>query len=167
MQHASPEEEFGRYYKANLRRVGSRAVLLIGNQADAEDITQEAFAALYRQWPEAQTWEEGRRNSYVGQALRNRAVDIIRGQARQRRVTDRVASHSGQVIQFEDGVLDRLVARSEEVQAILRGLSPMERLVIVLSEVEELTAAEIADLLGIFPSTIRTYRQRAREKLRN
>jgi RNA polymerase sigma-70 factor, ECF subfamily len=166
MHRRSPGEGFDEYYRANLRRVGGRAILLTGNRADAEDITQEAFAALYRQWPAAQTWDERRRNGYLGQTLLHLAAELVRGQIRQRCATDRLSCSPNQVIQFEDDVINRLMARSGDVAVILGRLSPMERLALVLLEVEDLTVKKTAAMLGISESALRTYHQRAREKLR-
>jgi RNA polymerase sigma factor (sigma-70 family) len=160
------DEEFGQYYKASIRWAAARAMLLTGRQADAEDITQEAFAAICRKWPEAREWGPAQRDAYVRRALGNLAVDIVRGQMRQRRVVIRLAGTAVHIVRFEDGVLDRLTARSLEVRAVIEQLSPAERVAVVLSDVEGLPAEEIAAMLGVTPSTTRTYLQRAREKLR-
>ena len=173
MQHPVPDSDpapylddgFAPYYKANVRWVAARAMLLTGNQADAEDITQEGFAAIYRKWADARDWNAARRDGYVRQVLRNLAADLVRGQIRQRQVRVRLASGPEHAVCFEDGVLDRLIALSPEVRAVLELLSPAERVVLVLSEVEELTDGEIAGMLGITTSTVRTHRQRARERL--
>jgi RNA polymerase sigma factor (sigma-70 family) len=165
MPSPQPDDGFGQYYKANVRRVGGRAFLLTGNRTDAEDISQDAFVALYRQWPQAQAWDDKRRNSYVGQTLCNLAAELVRRQIRQRTVADRLAHHREQVIHIEDDVMNRLIARGGEVSAILGRLSAMERLVLVLLEVEDLPVRKIALMLEISESTVRTYLQRARDKL--
>ena len=64
---------------------------------------------------------------------------------------------------------DRVLLGKEDagqLQALLSELSPNHRTVVVLREIEELSYAEIAEILGIATGTVMSRLHRARRELR-
>jgi RNA polymerase sigma-70 factor, ECF subfamily len=138
---AMTPDVFGEFYQRTFRgvyRYVFRAVL--GDRALAEDLTQETFAAVVsavrdgRAEVDSMPWMIG--------VARHKVIDHYRkAENEQRRVASVWGSGStaslDQLDDFEDEEPGRILE-------ILRGVSPIHRLVLVLRYVDDLTVNEIA-----------------------
>jgi RNA polymerase sigma-70 factor (ECF subfamily) len=162
-------EQLMRQYNQRLFRV-ARSILK--DDADAEDALQDAYVQAYRKL------DEFRGDAEIGTWLTRIVINQALMRAR-RRTRERV------VVPFqerEDGrgraldVIDRQAespsdaALRGEVRKVLEQrideLPEVFRTVFVMREVEEMTARETADALGIPEATVRTRLFRARALLR-
>ena len=146
------------------RLVYKVAYSVLRNHHDAEDVAQETFLRFLRQrnhWPEIRdrrawlarvAWRAAvdRKRSAVGVALEDEAEAVSKLRA--------------------DGAAADEIAASRQMMALVErlvGSLPRElREALILSTTEELTSAEIAQVLGIPEGSVRTRLSRGREILR-
>jgi RNA polymerase sigma-70 factor (ECF subfamily) len=123
----------------------------LGGEADADDLTQEAYARALRALPRFRGESSAR--TWLLVIARRTVADAIRRSTRaRRRVTDRAESvpdHAGAVA----------------LDARLRELDPDRRAAFVLTQLLGLPYAEAAEVCGVPVGTIRSRVARAREQL--
>lgn len=132
---------------------------LVGDPDVAEDLTQDTFVKAYRAMDSLDLRAESadRRRAWLYRIAHNTATDHLRRRARLRWLgLDELRSKGGA------DPLDELVQR-EPVVGALAELSPEQREVLILFGYVGLTAAEVAEVLGITAEAARKRRQRARE----
>lgn len=133
-------------------------------EADVEEVMQEAYLAVYRNLGKFE-----RRASFRTWLIRI-AVHTALARARRAKIAPEV--HDERAFDgFADPApsADRLADASqarEVLEAEIDRLPPAFRLVFVLREVEGLDPADVSDMLGVSPETVRTRHHRARERLR-
>jgi RNA polymerase sigma-70 factor (ECF subfamily) len=144
-----------------LRRASVIARRLLGNADDAEDLVQDAFVrALER----LHTFDDNRDFApWFFRLLINTGLNARKARARRT-----MEPEPPDLPSPADGplqLLERLEVR-ERFTAALDALSPRQRLIVSMFEVDGLTTAEIADALGITPETVRWHHHQARRVLR-
>ncbi len=145
----------------NMRRIFRQIYRLVGNIHDAQDLTQEAFIkALQRQ---DQLKDVEKATHWLSRIATNTALDFLR---RHKRVvfceiTEAPESH----LETPEATALRTEA-SEWLAAGLDRLTPRERSALVLRDVEELPAEEVARRLDCSKATVRSHIANARIKLR-
>jgi len=142
------------------------AVALVGNTADAEDIVQETFLAAlqgmgaFRRRSSVKTWLYRILSKRAARChrtrLRHAASPLYDDAEEPGRGVGRGAGPSA------SGATDTRL----DVTEILQGLSTDHRRVIVLRELEGLSYAEIAEVLGLPLGTVESRIARARKELR-
>lgn len=142
-------------------RVYATALRLTANEADARDISQEAFLRAFRA---LKRFQLGRRfGPWVCTIAANAARDLLRDPVRRllyvgTRDDDREATERASDRVDQDEVV-------RELQAHLMGLSPKLREAIVLRYVAELSVEETAAALGIGVSATKMRLSRALAQL--
>lgn len=124
------------------------ALLLVGSEPLAEEIVQDAFAAVYLRWDRLE-----RPGAYLRQSVVNGARSLLRRRALERRHLRSVA---------DDGV----PAPARELLDALAALSIERRAVIVLRFYEGMTQEEIAEALGLRLGTVKSRLHRGLAELR-
>lgn len=148
----------------------ARAILK--DDADAEDVLQEAYLDAYRNISRFRG--DSRLSTWLVRIVANRALMRLRKQRRDHVVLSMDASgESGdRILQFPDPAAEpptTTTLRSEARQLIERRIDELPvnfRTVFVLREVEELSVDEVSECLGIPPATVRTRLFRAKALLR-
>jgi RNA polymerase sigma-70 factor, ECF subfamily len=146
------------------------AFRITGNEADAEDVVQEAFLRGYRKLGSFE--ERSDFGTWIYRIAVRCALNKIGGSAvdENSRVAEDADPEQGQV-QVADLAAgpDRLLL-SGEIGAMqemaMHSLTPTERTAFVLRHVEERTCEEIATALGIAPNAAKQAVFRAVQKLR-
>jgi RNA polymerase sigma-70 factor (ECF subfamily) len=123
-----------------------------------DDATQQVWLVLARKLPEIASGSE--RAFLFGTALRV-ASDARRRAARQREVSGLETVDAVDPAPHADEILNLRQARSI-LEEILESLPDDLRAVFILYELEEQTAAEIAELLALPPGTVASRLRRAR-----
>jgi RNA polymerase sigma-70 factor (sigma-E family) len=131
------------------------AVLLTGSKAAGEDLLQAALERLMRSWNRVREDRE----RYLRRTMYHLAVDQWRSRKRRPEV----------FIEYEppgrtDG-LDALDLRDALSQALSQ-LSPRQRTVLVLRYWEQLSEAEVAEVLGCSLGTVKSTASRGLARLR-
>jgi RNA polymerase sigma-70 factor (ECF subfamily) len=150
-----------RFVNDNLRRVFRQIYRIVGNVHDAQDLTQEAFIkALQRQ---EQLKDELKAAHWLSRIATNTAIDFLRRHGRVSfcEITEAPESHSE--------TPEAAVLRSEQrtwLAAGLERLTPRERAALVLRDMEDLPAEEVARRLDCSKATVRSHIANARTKLK-
>ncbi|WP_331766015.1 SigE family RNA polymerase sigma factor [Embleya sp. NBC_00896] len=151
------EREFEQFVQANARRLLHAATLLTGDRGRGEDLVQNTLARTYLRWPRIRHDDP---ITYVRRGLVNGHRDWWR----------RKPSHEQPLAYPPDrpapgDPATELVRRDAVVRA-LTDLTKRERAVVVLRYYEDLTEAEIAEVLGVAVGTVKSTANRALRKLR-
>ncbi len=138
-----------------------------GDAAAAEDLVQESALSAVRSWGSLRAPAAAK--AWLLRILYRSFLSAWRYRQRRPNIVDidleELIEHSlVEDIGGSDDVLD--VELSEEMAAALERLPPGYREVVWLVDVEELTLAEVADVLALPPGTVASRVYRARAKLR-
>jgi len=154
-------ERQNRFVSEHLRRIFVQIYRIVGNAADAQDLTQEAFIkALQRQ---DQLKDELKAAHWLSRIATNTAIDFLRR-------TGRVAfCEIDQAPESHSETPEQILLRSEQRNYLedgLRLLSARERAALMLRDVEGLPAEEVAKRLNCSKATVRSHIANARTKFR-
>lgn len=147
-------------YRAHHAELRAFAQRVIGDRHAAEDLVHDVFLAL----PVALRGfrGEGSLRAFLIGIAANRCGRHVRAAARRRAAHERFAHHADtQPARDSSGLDERVVA----LQRALDRLPLAQRTALVLCEVEERTAPEVALILAIPESTVRTRCFHARRNL--
>ena len=160
----SAQELQNRFVTDNLRRIFLLIYRIVGNVADAQDLTQEAFIkALQRQ---DQLKDIDKAAHWLSRIASNTAIDFLRRNKKFSFID---------VSQLADTAHDLL---ENPEQSILRGerklqldgglaeLTERERMALVLRDVEDMPADEVAAIMNCSMATVRSHIANARIKFR-
>ena len=144
-------------YQASALSLIRLAYIMLGDLQGAEDVVQEAFCGLYRRWD--------RLSDHSGALYYVRAsvLNGCRSALRRRAVRRRVLAHQPAADSAE-----AVVPGGEEREEVIRALGRLphrQREVLVLRFYSELSDEEIARVMGIRQSTVRSAAYRALETL--
>jgi RNA polymerase sigma-70 factor (ECF subfamily) len=145
------------------------AFRLTHNEADARDLSQEAFIRVYRSW---QSFQPGTSFlSWIYRIVTNLYRDELRrqkGRYQEELPEDNAPQAFGGQRPLAVTPIDEYVDRqlSEPVSKALKALSPDQRQVVILADLEEYSYQEIAEIAGCSIGTVRSRLHRARHQLR-
>lgn len=145
-------------------RVYSYAVWLMGDSDGADDVVQESFMRL---WRHHAAIEEPASRTWLLRTVHRLCVDRFRTRTTRREVELEAsgAMHKAQpapsICEIEQAELQRAVREA------LAAMTPRDRALIVLREMQSLSYEEIAGVLEMPISTLKPALCRARERLRN
>ena len=150
-----------RFVSDNMRRIFIQIYRIVGNVADAQDLTQEAFIkALQHQ---EQLKDDKKAAHWLSKIATNTAIDFLRRSGRATFCEIDEAPESQ--IESPEQTLLRGEHR-EYLEDGLRLLSPRERQALLLRDVEDMPAEEVARVLDCSKATVRSHIANARIKLR-
>ena len=127
------------------------ATLLVGSPAIAEEVVQDAFAAVSERWA---------RLDRPGAYLRTSVVNGCAGILRRRSIEHRYRAARIEVA--DSDIPEQLI----DLRSGLDRLTDRQRLVVVLRYFVDLPDEEIASALGVRPATVRSLAHRAVAALR-
>jgi RNA polymerase sigma-70 factor (ECF subfamily) len=159
---ARDREAFGALYDKHVVRVYRHIYYMVGNTAEAEDLTAQAFL---------QAWEaieryEIRGAPFVSWLLRiahNLAVSYLRSRREGAQLPDTLVDH-GRQRNPEEAIQQQL--EGERVREAILGLRDEQRQVIMLRFVEDLEYREVAEIVGKSVAAVRVIQHRALNALR-
>jgi RNA polymerase sigma factor (sigma-70 family) len=141
------------FFVTRRRRLLGIAYAVLGSWPAAEDATQTAFVKLYLHWPR----------------IDPAAVDAY---ARRTVVTTSIRSAQQRGREPLTGSIEDSAAREVDLDVrvdlvrALAELSPRDRAVLALRYLEDLSVAEVAELLGVAEGTVKSQTNRALARLR-
>jgi len=145
-------------YRTHRMRLVRLAVLLVDEPATAEDVVQEAFTGLHRNWRNLR--DSAAAVGYLRTAVVNGSRSVLR---RRKTAREYTPPHIVNARSAES-----LAMLTAEHQAVVRGLSqlpPRQREVLVLRYYGNLTEAEIAEVAGMSRGTVKSTASRGLEAL--
>lgn len=154
---AGKDADFSAYMSARQAALYRTAYLLVGDHAGAEDLLQNAFAKLYLSWDKVR--DHGALDGYVRRVMVNERNSLWRRAWKRREHSTDTMPERGVHDEYDDGMGGAL-------WSFVQTLPPKQRSVIVLRYYEQLSEAEIADVLGISVGTVKSQASRALAGLR-
>jgi RNA polymerase sigma-70 factor (ECF subfamily) len=161
----SDEAADEQWLSQHLRRVYLLIYHIVGNAADAQDLTQEAFIKVLQR--REQLRDQAKAAHWLSRIAANTAIDFLRRHARRAAVPIE-ESMDAPATRSDDSAEQRLLAgeRSRMLQDGLARLTERERVALVLRDVEDLPAREVARVLNCGAATVRSHIANARLKFR-
>ncbi|MFI6263159.1 SigE family RNA polymerase sigma factor [Micromonospora sp. NPDC051006] len=150
---APPPLEFTSFYEAHFHRLAVQLYAYLGDHAEAQDLTQEAFCRVLERWDRISTYDDP--SAWVRRVAWNLAT------SRLRRMRTAVRHLAGQREEHVPGPEPDRVA----LTAALAALPANQRRAVVLHHLAQLGVAEIADHLGAPEGTVRSWLSRGRAAL--
>jgi RNA polymerase sigma-70 factor (ECF subfamily) len=141
-----------------LVRLGAR---IMGNQADAEDVVQEAYVKAFRALKAGEFDRRSSTATWLYRIVVNGAIDAKRSRTRRAEQTDVQIDPSWDGAAFAEA----RVALSE-LDDWLAELPPDQRAALVLQSLEGLNNTEIAQVMGVSEGAVEQRLVRARAALR-
>lgn len=145
-------------YRQQRLRMVRLALLLVDEPATAEDVVQEAFTGLHRNWSGLRDKQAAL--GYLRTAVVNGSRSVLR---RRRTARQYTPPHQADARSAES--LAMLTAEHQAVVAALAKLAPRQREVLVLRYYDDLSEAEIAEATGLSRGTVKSTASRALEAL--
>jgi RNA polymerase sigma-70 factor (ECF subfamily) len=162
-------EAFEFLYHAHKRRIYSLCLRMTGNQAEAEDLTQEAFLQVFRKI-----------STFRGEAafstwMHRLAVNLVLMRHRKKGIPtlsleEPIESDSGESRQRDVGAPDLALVGSVDRLTLERAIQALPdgyRKVFVLHDVEGYEHQEIAEMIGCSVGNSKSQLHKARMKLRD
>lgn len=156
------------------------SLLVCGDPQDAEDVMQEALLKTYRhvrkiEHPEAfRTWLFRtvrnfclmKRRKHVGEPSHVLSLDVSEADAdgRSRREGDRPIDVTDGAKRPDEQALNAWLGR--RLRAALASLAPVDRMIVLLREMEGLSTCEVAEITRLSEDNVKTRLHRARGRLR-
>ncbi|GIJ80620.1 RNA polymerase sigma-70 factor, sigma-E family [Micromonospora phaseoli] len=149
-------ETFREFVVHRSPRLSRTAYLLTGDHQLAEDLLQAALARTYRHWRRI---SDGDPEAYVRRVMYHQQISWWR----RRRITERLQSQPPE--RAATDTAEATVLRLSLATA-LRRLTPRQRTVLVLRFYEDLTEAQVAQVLGCSVGTVKRHGHDALRRLR-
>jgi RNA polymerase sigma-70 factor (ECF subfamily) len=172
---AGDTEAFETLFRQHGARVGRQALNLLGNEAEAEEVVQEVFLAFYEK---AKTFRgDAALATWLYRLTTNAALNRLRRRKRRPEVSLEEylprfrddGHHLVRPVVDWSHDLESEVATEELRQLLyqaIEALPPVDKTVLVLSDLEELSNRDIGDILGLSVPAVKSRLHRARLLLR-
>ena len=157
-------EMFVRQYETGVFRL---ALSIVGDQAEAHEITQETFISALRSLPAYQE------NKSLKAWLYTIALNKSRSQLRKRKTLERLRNSLNSIFRVElqkQMLPEESTIQKDKEAEIWNELNKLDepfRIVVILRYFHELSIADISEILSVNEGTIHSRLHTARERLRN
>jgi RNA polymerase sigma-70 factor (sigma-E family) len=151
--------DFDNFVAAHVDDLLRTAYLIVWDEGEAEDLVQECLLKVARRWPRVRRMEQPQ--AYARRILVNLTLDGARRRAQRRRELE---PGMPPILSAIDP-LQTLETRAELLEA-LGQLHERQRAVLVLRYFNDLTEAQVADVLGCSPGTVKSSASRGLARLR-
>jgi len=148
---AEPDADFAAYFAGRASSVRRLAYALCGDWHTADDLVQVTFIKLYPRWRRVQGMKV---DAYVRRILVNTYLSHVRKHRREQVMAD----VPDRPVRTPDG--------HEDLGSALRQLPAQQRAVVVLRHLEDLSIAEVAELLQVAEGTVKSQSNRGITALR-
>jgi RNA polymerase sigma-70 factor, ECF subfamily len=148
---------FEQLYRAEHARLVAVALTFLRDREAALDAVQETFVRTYQNWPDVR--ELGRPAAWARRVLVNICIDAIRRSKRE------AASNRRFETLPQASTASQVVDPTAEVFRAASSLPRLQLAVVALHHVDGMSIAEVADVLGVRPGTVKTSLFRARRRL--
>ena len=151
--------DFDQFVAAHVDGLLHTAYLIVRDEAEAQDLVQECLLKVARRWPRIRRMEQPL--AYARRVLINLIVDGARGRARRRSELE-TAPPANPITVDPSSAID---GRAELLEA-LGDLPERQQAVLVLRYFNDLTEAQVAEVLGCSPGTVKSSASRGLARLR-
>jgi RNA polymerase sigma-70 factor, ECF subfamily len=154
-----------RFVQEHMRRIFLLIYRMVRNVDDAQELTQEVFIKALQRQDQLKDLEKAAH--WLSRIASNTAIDFLRRNGRA--VFTELEDAPVQALRSHSESPEQSVLRTEAVRNLEAGLDVLtdrERLALLLRDVEDLPAEEVAAQLGCSKATVRSHIANARVKLR-
>ena len=146
---------FEAFFETEARTLFRRLCAVTGNSAEAEEIMQDAFLALWERWDRVGAIDDPTAYLY------RTAMNVFRRRSRRAALAVRRAlSPAPDPAPFAE------IDEQQDVVAALAELTPRQRAALVLTDVMDYSSEDAARALGVRAGTVRGLASRARANIR-
>lgn len=149
---------FERIYRAEYARLIAIAQTYLHDRDAARDAVQETFVRMFRNWAVVRDLDVPA--AWARRVLVNLCIDATRRAKREATANRRTETMPHTATPAVDADSD-----AERIRRATAGLPDLQRAVVALHYVDELSVAEIAEVLGVHAGTVKTSLFRARRRL--
>jgi RNA polymerase sigma-70 factor (sigma-E family) len=139
-------------YEAHALGLVKLAKIMLGDQALAEDVVQDAFLGLYRRW--AALHDHGQAVAYLRASVLNGCRSAYRGRTRRDRALLFFVPRADEIVSAEESAL--IGEANREVMAALRRLPARQREAVVLRYYLDLSEAQAAAAMHVAQGTVKS-----------
>jgi len=162
---AGNEDEFRKLVDVHMDSIYATAMRITTDEDDARDIVQETFMKV---WEKRKSIKENKSiRSYIMRIAINKCYDLIR--KRKSRYKANRVDYTSVINEIADNNRPDYKLDNEEVvsilKALVKGLSPKQRIAFTMVELEELSHDEIAEITGMSKTSIKSNLNHARKKM--
>lgn len=150
------EDDFDSFVTAGWPSMVRFAYRLTLDVAAAEDLSQDAFARIWRRWDSV---DRAKALAYVRRS-------VVNGFITEKRRRDRFDRLASIIARPEAAPPDATVVQRDSLQSALGHLTANQRTAVVLRYVDDLPVNEVAELTGWSTGTVKTHAARALANLR-
>jgi RNA polymerase sigma-70 factor (ECF subfamily) len=171
---AGEESAFEQLVRSSSGRLLAAARRLLRNEEDARDAVQSAFIRAYQSLSRFR--EESRISTWLHRILVNEALMRLRSKAARENesIDDLMPAFVADGHQTRETVdwseaADEALERAETAELIRRRIDQLPdlyRTVLVMRDIEEMSNAEVAEILGVSTNVVKVRLHRARQALR-
>jgi RNA polymerase sigma-70 factor, ECF subfamily len=140
------------------------AFRIIGDKTEAQDITQEAFVRL---WKHIATYkQEIKLSTWLYKIVTNLCLDFLKSARYQQYRLHDDLNHAGDFhsVVTPENVLHEKELR-DEIERATNTLSPIQKAVFVLRDLEALAVDEVCEVLSMSPDNVKSNLYHARKKI--
>jgi RNA polymerase sigma-70 factor (ECF subfamily) len=156
LQLVRAAEPFETFFRHEFPKMVAVAYAISGSRWAAEELAQEACLRAFRSWDSVSRYDKP--GAWLRRVTINLANSLLRRRVSEVRALQRYVAGSIEVV-------DAHPVEEAEFWAQVRALPRRQREVIVLHYVDGMDTGEIADVLDIAESSVRTHLQRGKETL--
>ena len=149
-------ETFESFFRREYRPVLGLAVVLSGSVSAAEELTQDAFLATFRDWDRVRELENP--EAWVRRIVANRSVSRFRRSVAEARAVLRLSGAGAD----REGLINEAAL---DVWREVRRLPPRQAQAVALTYLHDLSRRAVAEVLGCSEETVKTHLDRGRRTL--
>ena len=150
-------EPFEVFYRRHRSRLVGLAYAISGSRLGSDDLVHDVMEAAYRDWDRIQERDDPA--AWVRRMVAYRAVSAYRRRVSEAKAVARLA------LRRDSAVWPEPDADGDRIWGEVRRLPRRQAQVVALTYVEQLTMAEVGDVLGCSKESVNTHLRRARETL--
>jgi RNA polymerase sigma-70 factor (ECF subfamily) len=147
--------EFERFFREEHPKLVALGLAWTGDRDTARELAQETMTRAFRSWERLRDFELP--GAWVRRVMLNLLIDRKRHEQRQLRVIDRLSTPT-------EAPPPELI--NGAWWTAVRALPDQQRAAVTLHYLEDLSIAQVAEVLNMAPGTVKSTLSRAREKLR-
>lgn len=158
------EPALGELYLRHGQRSLALASRMLRDHAAAEEVVQDGFVAV---WRRARTFNQdvGSAKTWVLAIVRNRAIDELRRRRKHHNLTP-LDDARVTPVSHDDSRDPQHRLEFDDLRSALRSIPAVQRQAVQLSYLDGYSVAEVADMTGVSPGTVKSRIRLAKERLR-